>query len=105
MEIKKDKITDTSQSNDGAKSEVKNDGTKDESKKTGKPFSSKGASMKNAWKRTKTNVAKLAQMEMIKRANRSKKKKLVYQGRWVYMHCIELLHNYYGWHILDHDKF
>ncbi len=84
MEIKKDKGTDTTQSNEREKSEVKNEGTKEEGKKAGKSFSSKGASMKNAWKRTKTNVAKLAQMEMIKRANRSKKKKLVYQGRWVY---------------------
>ncbi len=92
MDITTDKNQDTGNANEGKKNSVKFEEPKDEPKNAGKRFSSKGASKKSAWMRTKTNVAKLAQMEMIKRANKSKKKKLMYQGRWVAIYTCRTKH-------------
>ena len=52
-------------------------------KEKGNKISTTGSSRRNLWKKTRTSVVKLAQLEMLKRAKKSKGKKFQYQHRSV----------------------
>ena len=61
--------------------------TKDQ-KGSGRKISPSGVSKRNLWKKMRTSATKLVQLEMLKRAKKSKRKKLPFQSRFLFVFFI-----------------
>ena len=70
--------------------------TKDQ-KGSGRKMSPSGVGKRNLWKKMRTSATKLVQLEMLKRAKKSKRKKLPFQSRFLFVFfisrmCLVCLH-------------
>ena len=74
----------TNKENDGQKLAMDVLKTK-EQKGSERKMSSSGVNKRNLWKKMRTSGAKLAQLEMLKRAKKSKRKKLPFQSRFLFV--------------------
>ena len=61
-----------------------------EQKGSERKMSNPGVSKRNLWKKTRTNAAKLVQLELLKRAKKTKRKKLQFQTRFLFMSFIRM---------------
>ena len=62
-----------------------------EQKGSERKMSNSGVSKRNLWKKTRTNAAKIVQLELLKRAKKTKRKKLQFQTRFLSMSLITAL--------------
>ena len=61
-----------------------------EQKGSERKTSNSGVSKRNLWKKTRTNAAKIVQLELLKRAKKTRRKKLQFQTRFLFVFFIRM---------------